>query len=119
MTYIINPAVFYWMDALEDLRMIIAIGFGLCATAALVLTIYIAASGWELDDDDLEKLKKWRRRVYIALPIFALGLVFTPSKTAMTEMLVARFATYENAEWTVDSIKSVVDYIIEAMKSLK
>lgn len=119
MTYIINPSVFYWMDALADLRMIVLIAFGLCVAATIILTIFIASEGLLLDNEELKKAKKWRRGLWIALPILALVVVLTPSKTAMNEMLIARFATYENAEWTVDSIKSVVDYIVQAMQSLK
>ena len=37
----------------------------------------------------------------------------------MIEMQIARYATYENAEWTVDAIKNAVDYVVQAVKSLK
>ena len=45
--------------------------------------------------------------------------MFVPSKEALIEMQVARFATYENAEWTLDTVKAAVDYIVESIKSVR
>ena len=45
--------------------------------------------------------------------------IFVPSKSTMIEMMIAKYATYENADWTVESLKSVVDYIVEAFKAVK
>jgi len=47
------------------------------------------------------------------------GVIFIPSRNTMLEMQIARYATYENAEWTVETIKSAVDYIVQAIGSLK
>ncbi len=48
-----------------------------------------------------------------------LGVVFIPDKQTMIEMLVAKTATVENAEWTVDAVKQAVDYIVSAIQTLK
>lgn len=59
---------------------------------------------------------------YIINPIliaFAILLIFVPTKSTFIEMQIARYATVENAEWTVETVKSAVDYIIEAIKQLK
>ena len=33
--------------------------------------------------------------------------------------MVAKYATYENAGLTVDALKSAVDYVVQAIQSLK
>ena len=55
----------------------------------------------------------------VALIISGLILMFVPSKETLIEMMIAKQATYENATWTVDALKSAVDYVIQAIQSLK
>lgn len=51
--------------------------------------------------------------------IAGLFLVFVPSKETLIEMMIAKQATYENTTWTVDALKSAVDYVVQAIQSLK
>ncbi len=48
-----------------------------------------------------------------------LMLTFLPNKETMIEMAVAKYATRDNVAWSVDQIKSIVDYIVQAMQSIK
>lgn len=41
------------------------------------------------------------------------------AKDALIEMMIAKQATYENATWTLDALKSAVDYVVQAIQSLK
>ncbi len=124
MNYIIDPAWFYWLNVIDTINTMIlvlmilsiagVISFGVC--------LYIC---W-CDNEGLVKLsqehKKTKRLMLIssvASLIFGILYTFCPSKETMIEMQVAKFATYQNVEWTVDSIKNAVDYIVQAIKSIK
>ena len=117
MNYIINPAVFYWMSVI-DAVCFWSVGVALLSGIALVIMVYIRAFEY-LDDDDLKTVTK---AIKISLTVFivsALITIFTPSKNTMIQILVAKCATYDNANWTLETIKSAADYIVEAIKSIK
>lgn len=63
------------------------------------------------------------QRVAIVLFVVAVILfiiyVFIPPRETLIEMQIARFTTAENAEWTVNAIKSATDYIVSAIKELQ
>ena len=59
---------------------------------------------------------KW---LLVATIVFGLIVIFAPSKQTMIEMLVAKYATVDNAEWTADALKSLVDYIVQAAQAIK
>lgn len=42
--------------------------------------------------------------------------VFIPSKQTSIEMMVARTATFDNVDWSVQQVKEIVDYIVNALK---
>lgn len=129
MNYIIDPRVFYWMEVLDNVKglgIIMAILLGvatICATVwYYVVRIDLISYNGELDEGDKEQLKTIKKIVFLCFSLFAVSLliaVFVPFKQTMMEMLIARYATYENAEWTVESLKSIVDYIVEAFKSVR
>ena len=114
MNYIINPSWFYWLNVADTLK------FVMIATVICEILLMFPIAIW-FDELTLEE-KKRKRLIKAAIVVFlvcALGAIFVPSKQTLIEMQVAKFATYENAEWTVDTIKSAVDYIVEAVNSIK
>ena len=119
--YIINPVWFYWLSVCNSLKSVV---LAVAVLTAIVSGVFFVRACCEADysdwqDEDVKKLlKSCRKYIIVALALFVM-FAFVPSKDALIEMQVARFATYENAEWTVDAIKSAVDYIVEAIKSLK
>lgn len=119
MTYIINPAVFYWMNVLNALGSLCTVFMVIFGIAAVVLAIVLFDCEGYLERETEAAIKKWIKRLVVSFFILTLFVVFIPRKDTMMEMLVARFATYENTEWTIDSIKNIVDYIVQAMQSLK
>ena len=55
----------------------------------------------------------------ILLTIISFSLaVFIPSSQMMIGMLVAKYATYENVDLTVEGVKSIIDYITQALQTL-
>lgn len=118
MNYIINPSWFYWISVVNGLEIFFAVLGGLCAVGGLIcLCISFDDSCWDKEE---EKLWKRRRSVFLVSAIVCfLIAIFTPSKNTLIEMQIARFATYENAEWTAEKIKEAVDYIINAISNAK
>jgi hypothetical protein len=118
MNYIINPSVFYWMNVADGLKEIF---YFLLVISSISLSAGFIILANDLTSNDNEK-RNWRIALRIAVIVSAvsiLGVLFVPTKQALMEMLIAKTATVENAEWTVESLKSVVDYIVQAAQSLK
>jgi len=127
--YIINPSVFYWINVYSTLRAFSIAFFVISIMAAIGCTIgalynhYESSVAYNNDQREryLKGLKLFKRITIIATVVVVLSglfIIFLPNKTTSIEMLIARTATYENAELTVQGIKEVVDYIISAIKSI-
>jgi len=131
MNYIINPSWFYWLNIVDGIKTAMFVVAIVAFLAGVIfLGLYCSALDsfydWHGSDGKTFTSSKWDllcKKIGIASVIVTLicviGLVFMPSKDTLIEMQVARMATYENAQWTVDSLKSVVDYIIEAIQKVK
>ena len=114
--YIINPAWFYWIDVVNAVK-----GFAIVSAIVLLLGTGLVSLLF-MDDvfgDERERYNKILPKTAIAGVIFLLAAIFIPSKETLIEMQIAKYATWENAEWTVDTIKDVVDYIVNAIGSIK
>lgn len=111
--YIINPAWFYWVDVVNALN-----GFVIISAIILLLGTGFVSLLF-MDDvfgDERERYSKILPKTAIAGVIFLLAAIFIPSKETLIEMQIAKYATWENAEWTTDTIKDLVDYIANAIK---
>lgn len=119
MNYIVNPMIFYWMSVLDSIKTV-SILFLILSSVGIVICVGVfCADNCCLDEDDMALFKKFVRVVTAVFAVSVLLVVFVPGEKTMTEMLIAKFATVENANWTLDTVKSAVDYIVEAMKTLK
>ena len=128
MNYIINPSWFYWLGVVNSMR-----GFMLAAfiVAIIVIGVALIIITWNmsmirefpsLSDDERKVVRFFTRALKVAIGVCVasgLFLVFVPSKETLIEMMIAKQATYENATWTVDALKNAVDYIVQAIQSLK
>lgn len=118
MNYIVNPAIFYWMSVMDCSKLLIAVAF-IVSLIGLIIFIFVYAFYNDVwDEDEANTAKRMFKYIALVLIISSVGIVFIPSKTTMIEMLIAKTATIENAELTVDAIKEIVDYIVEAMKTI-
>lgn len=123
MNYIINPMWFYWINVADGLHTMFCVAFVILGLAEIVLaTIAVCSYSMGKDygpgDKDLQTAKAMIKPIIacgIVLAVAVAGAVFMPSKNTLIEMQVARYATYENAEWTVETVKSAVDYIVDAI----
>ena len=119
MNYIINPRIIYWINVLDGLQTIAIISLVLGSIAAFVLFIIGLI---DLQDMDDEERKRFKTSFRISVPVFLFGLlgtIFIPGKETLLGMLIAKTATVENAEWTVDAVKQAIDYIVNAIQTLK
>ena len=134
--YIINPAVFYWINVLGTLQTLFAIAGSFLIVAGIIFVFgyYYQKNEaidykWDsearehvkvIDDDTMTIAKtflKWAKITSVLSIIFIIASIFIPGKVTSIEMLVARTATFDNVNMTVDGVKELVDYIINAIKS--
>lgn len=128
MNYIINPSWFYWLGVVQSMR-----GFMLAAfiVAIVIVGISLIIIPLELKiiqdfpticADERKAVMFFTKALKISIGVCivsALFLIFVPSKDTLIEMMIAKQATYENATWTLDALKSAVDYVVQAIQSLK
>ena len=117
MSYYINPWWFYWARVSSAFKGLATAGAIICAFLAIAVITAICGGGFD------EKDKEAAERGFVALLALALLLtlaaVFIPNRDTLIEMQIARLATKEKVADAVDSIKTAVDYVIDAVKSLK
>ena len=104
MTYIINPWMFYFISLSDTLKW----ALGIFAIIAIIASFFIY-------DDKNVKLAK---RVFIAGCVSIIIWLFIPSKDTCYKMLIASQVTTENIENAKETVKDVVDYIIEAAENI-
>ena len=113
--YIISPAWFYWVNVIDVVKC-----FAIVSAIILLLGAGLVSLMF-MDDvftDERKQYSKILPKIAITGVIFLLAAIFIPSKETLIEMQIAKYATWENAEWTVDTIKDVVDYIADAIGSI-
>ena len=115
MEYYISPSWIYWINVVGSLRVFfisLMIISGGCAIFAFPMAVI---------EDVMEKstFKKLEITVCIIFMLSLFCIVFVPSKEVLIEMEVAKLATKQNVELTVESLKNIVDYIIDAIAKLK
>ena len=121
--YIIDPSVFYWIHTLSDLKTlatVLAVFLIIIAGIAAWCWIYYYFEFVERECYNDKRYYIFSRRLTFALGILGIlclfAAIFLPDVQASTEMLVARTATYDNVNWTVDQVKEVIDYIVKALQ---
>lgn len=122
--YVINPQVFYWINVLSILQTVIAIIGGVLITAFICLVagwIYNAAlarNGYENSKDYMKVCRSWAIVTGIIGFVLIVASIFIPGRTTSIEMLIAKTATFDNVNWSVQQVKDVVDYIVHAIKGI-
>ena len=120
MNYYINPSWFYWLkvvSGIQDACIIISILFGILMVCLGVVYVIEITSAY--DEEDFSVLLRFLKVSIVVFVVALLGSILTPNRETLIEMQIARYATRENVNTTVESIKSVVDYIVESINSMK
>lgn len=128
MNYIINPSWFYWLGVVESMRgfmlavfIVSIVGIG-AALIIIPVDVKLIRDYPDMCDFEKKTVQFFTKALKFAIGVCivtVLFLVFVPSKETLIEMMIAKQATYENATWTVDALKSAVDYVVQAIQSLK
>jgi len=142
--YIIDPDVFYWINVLSLMQTAFAVisGFTLTAFIALFVTYIYKRYGlsepekpdkdsrydmeryqremrnYKNDLNDLRMIKKYMMITLLSGGLMILVSIFIPGKQTSVEMLIARTATFDNVDWTVQQVKEVIDYIVSALNGV-
>lgn len=114
MNYIINPSWFYWVAVSNTARVgLFAIGcVGLCIS---IPVIALAISDcWK--EEDKTPLRKLRKTLIILFSVMLIVAVFIPSQQTLIQMMLAKFATYENVADAYQAILDGAKYILEGLK---
>lgn len=128
MNYIINPSWFYWLGVVNSMRgfmlaaFIVALIIVGVALIVILVNVKLIQDYPSISDDERKVVRFFTKALKVSIGVCivaVLFLVFVPSKETLIEMMIAKQATYENATWTVDALKSAVDYIVQAIQSLK
>lgn len=115
MNYIINPIWFYLMSVVDALRT-----FSILATILLFsLSIILKFMTLDAYGDDEKMYKKRSSTSFVWSIIFCAMAILVPSKETLTQIMIARYATYDNASAVIQAIQNSADYIIEMVGKAK
>lgn len=115
MNYIVDPMWFYWISVIDCSKF-----FAFCLDIVCFIGAVVSfGCHFDVYEDDAKTLMKWCRIFLILFAVLSLLLIFVPSKSTLIEMMIARTATTQNAEMTLDAIKSAVEYVSNAIQSAK
>ena len=127
MNYIIDPKIFYWMHVMSGLKIICGILGGI-ATAGMIVAICSAIYNYYnsiVYGHDKEHYMQYmcigKKAAWITAIlgiVFLAACVFLPDKETSIQMLVSKAATFDNVGWTVSQVKEIVDYIVQAIKTI-
>jgi hypothetical protein len=118
MDYIINPIWFYWLQVVSGISTLAWLLLGAALTGVVVSVFIWFMNSGIYENPCIKAKKSLKIFVIISIPI-AIIAILIPSKDTMISMMVAKYATKTNAQLTVDAIKGAVDYIVQAIQSIK
>ena len=123
--FIINPQVFYWINVLGIMQTVLAIFGAINIGITIGFIIAWVYNHVEYNTYSCEVNEKYAaicKKVSIITGLIGTIMIvlsiFIPGKTTSIEMLVAKTATFDNVNWTVQQVKEVVDYIVKALQSV-
>ena len=106
------------MHTIDTIRTTLVLVMALSGVGSFVL-LGAWMGDWCYDEDDTKLCRKWCIKTAVIAAVCLIAVVFVPNKQTMYAMLIAKMATVENVNITVDGIKGIVDYIVEAAKAIK
>jgi len=121
---IISPGIFYWIAVLSHVKGILLACFILSIIAFLtflggVIWNHYSGKNSDYNNHYLKLYRKLTKTSFSIAVLSGLVYIFIPSKETSVEMLIAKYVTYENTQWTLEKIKEAVDYIISAFNTMK
>jgi hypothetical protein len=133
---VINPMIFYWMDIVQNLDVVVNI-IWISLACVLFTRPFLYINGVEnlrmsenfhtkefkeehkiKGEAELNLSTKWLKPNIIIIIVCLIITTFIPSYDTMITMLVADMITYENIELTKESAIALIDYIIEQVETI-
>lgn len=111
--YIVDPMFFYWCKVIDGVYYSCVIGLVAMSTVLLGFILFNVAENYKYDS--VFEIPKFKKRVVILLVfaiVFALGVVFIPTKETLIEMEIAKHATYGNIDIVIQKITDAAKEII-------
>lgn len=97
---IINPWFFYALQLFSNLK----------TAMILIGTIFIFAGVFCFIENDISKSSYKVKPQMIAGVCFFIAAMILPSKDTLLLMKASEFVTYDNAQLTVEALKTAIDY---------
>lgn len=113
MQYNIEPMWFYLISVAERTRTAVLIVFCFILFAALFIVPFLASN----DDFTFSTVKKIYVFLSVAAFVCLVIMVLVPPREVLIEMLIAKHATYENADLVIKSIETFTNYVIEKLQN--
>lgn len=115
MNYIINPIWFYLMSVVDAIRT-----FSIIATIVLFSScIVLRFMAFDAYGEDEKTYMRRSSTNFVWSAIFCTMAILVPSKETMAQIMIAKYATYENASAVIQTIQNAADNIIETVEKMK
>ena len=119
MSPIISPWWIYVYGIIETLNEAF-VAVSVCAViAAIILVVLCIINYINREDEIVNTFKPWIKPAIALFAISGMIALFVPSQDTLIYMQIARYSTPENLEQVVETTKDAVDYVIDAVQSIK
>lgn len=118
---LINPMVFYLVELCGTLRTIFGIAsvFTIVSLVCFVVGIFYNTDLARHCSENRAYLKICQKGAKITIPILCATIILAvvvPSTNTAIAMIASKYVTQTNVDAAVEGLKSVVDYIVTAIK---
>lgn len=109
---IVNPWVFYLIEIIHNLDIVVNLLAGICIIEMLVcFTIWQNKEASYYYKGDNLKAKRWLRIFVVATGVLLVPIILIPSNATMNKMLVASYVTQNNINTAIGASKDLAEYI--------
>jgi hypothetical protein len=84
-----------------------------------VVAGYCLIDSFDYGNEERNKRLKLVKMFFSWCAVLAFATILIPSKNTLTQMLLAKYATYDNAATVIQTVQNAADYIIESVGKLK
>jgi len=119
MSPIISPWWIYVYEIIETLNDAFVNVSIFAVIAAIILVVFCIINYINCEDEIVNTFKPWIKPAIALFAISGMIAVFVPSQDTLIYMQIARYSTPENLEQVVETTKDAVDYVIDAVQSIK
>ena len=114
MTPVISPWLFYLMSIVNKVNLL----FGICIIVSGVMLFFTLMeydcekTSFMKSEEKVNSLKRMIKKLVILMTTSAIALVFVPTQSTITKMIIAQNVTYERVEVVGDTVETVYNDIM-------